>query len=155
MLYCDITVGLAMHLAKLRTVGGSVMFAIPKAILESLNLAPEKQVGLPVSDGKLIVEPRPRVCYTLDDLMAQCDLSAPMTRSEEHTSELQSPVHLVCRLLLEKKKTQTLRKTAQMVLLPKQWKRRSSPCFSGFFSKTNSQCFKRRCMHSTMRLCCL
>src|SRR5258708_24928467 len=27
-----------------------------------------------------------------------------MTRSEEHTSELQSPDHLVCRLLLEKKK---------------------------------------------------
>src|SRR5438876_4904606 len=27
-----------------------------------------------------------------------------MMRSEEHTSELQSPVHLVCRLLLEKKK---------------------------------------------------
>src|SRR5690348_18019817 len=29
----------------------------------------------------------------------------PSRRSEEHTSELQSPVHLVCRLLLEKKKT--------------------------------------------------
>src|SRR5438876_7628810 len=29
----------------------------------------------------------------------------PPQRSEEHTSELQSPVHLVCRLLLEKKKT--------------------------------------------------
>src|SRR5690348_17987287 len=29
-------------------------------------------------------------------------------RSEEHTSELQSPVHLVCRLLLEKKKNMTL-----------------------------------------------
>src|SRR5690348_18270208 len=28
----------------------------------------------------------------------------PLSRSEEHTSELQSPVHLVCRLLLEKKK---------------------------------------------------
>src|SRR5258708_13240655 len=28
----------------------------------------------------------------------------PLTRSEEHTSELQSPDHLVCRLLLEKKK---------------------------------------------------
>src|SRR5258708_21861936 len=28
-------------------------------------------------------------------------------RSEEHTSELQSPDHLVCRLLLEKKKTST------------------------------------------------
>src|SRR5690348_17824984 len=30
--------------------------------------------------------------------------SASQSRSEEHTSELQSPVHLVCRLLLEKKK---------------------------------------------------
>src|SRR2546422_5994289 len=29
-------------------------------------------------------------------------------RSEEHTSELQSRLHLVCRLLLEKKKTQTV-----------------------------------------------
>src|SRR2546429_7251531 len=29
---------------------------------------------------------------------------APKTRSEEHTSELQSRLHLVCRLLLEKKK---------------------------------------------------
>src|SRR5438876_606048 len=32
-------------------------------------------------------------------------------RSEEHTSELQSPVHLVCRLLLEKKKKTDLRNT--------------------------------------------
>src|SRR5258708_7991785 len=30
---------------------------------------------------------------------------APVQRSEEHTSELQSPDHLVCPLLLEKKKT--------------------------------------------------
>src|SRR6266850_8451595 len=29
----------------------------------------------------------------------------PRARSEEHTSELQSPCNLVCRLLLEKKKT--------------------------------------------------
>src|SRR5215216_7720829 len=36
------------------------------------------------------------------------------TRSEEHTSELQSPDHLVCRLLLEKKKqTQTEAATAR------------------------------------------
>src|SRR2546429_4248518 len=32
--------------------------------------------------------------------------AAPNSRSEEHTSELQSRLHLVCRLLLEKKKTQ-------------------------------------------------
>ena len=33
-----------------------------------------------------------------------CTLPAIPQRSEEHTSELQSPCNLVCRLLLEKKK---------------------------------------------------
>src|SRR2546426_9142597 len=33
-----------------------------------------------------------------------------MKRSEEHTSELQSPCNLVCRLLLEKKKNETNRR---------------------------------------------
>src|SRR5256885_10605519 len=40
-------------------------------------------------------------------------LSIPITesrgRSEEHTSELQSPCNLVCRLLLEKKKKSTIK----------------------------------------------
>src|SRR5258708_8333332 len=35
------------------------------------------------------------------------DLAGLAVRSEEHTSELQSPDHLVCRLLLEKKKRPT------------------------------------------------
>src|SRR5258708_27634549 len=35
-------------------------------------------------------------------------------RSEEHTSELQSPDHLVCRLLLEKKKSSTPPRKAQL-----------------------------------------
>src|SRR5690348_17966098 len=41
--------------------------------------------------------PPPRLDMALDSWTAP-------GRSEEHTSELQSPVHLVCRLLLEKKK---------------------------------------------------
>src|SRR5437879_7334663 len=36
------------------------------------------------------------------------------TRSEEHTSELQSPMYLVCRLLLEKKKALFLQRTAEL-----------------------------------------
>src|SRR5690348_6054633 len=40
----------------------------------------------------------------LDQLMLLAREKGLHTRSEEHTSELQSPVHLVCRLLLEKKK---------------------------------------------------
>src|SRR5437764_4848867 len=39
------------------------------------------------------------------------------TRSEEHTSELQSPMYLVCRLLLEKKKQGT-HQQERVVLAP-------------------------------------
>src|SRR5438876_6507244 len=48
-----------------------------------------------------------------------------LARSEEHTSELQSPVHLVCRLLLEKKK----RTKPPSILLQrhKTWRLRSAP----------------------------
>src|SRR5438309_11040454 len=37
-------------------------------------------------------------------LFARCERERGKRRSEEHTSELQSQFHLVCRLLLEKKK---------------------------------------------------
>src|SRR3989442_10558938 len=40
---------------------------------------------------------------------APAEPSPPSARSEEHTSELQSRPHLVCRLLLEKKKKKTTR----------------------------------------------
>src|SRR2546429_5147711 len=65
------------------------------------------QMALPPADphaSRLVVHP-------FDPLSARCGshewirkvLCFP--RSEEHTSELQSRLHLVCRLLLEKKKT--------------------------------------------------
>src|SRR5689334_24138191 len=41
------------------------------------------------------------------------------TRSEEHTSELQSQFHLVCRLLLEKKKKRILYLTIKLSLMIK------------------------------------
>src|SRR4051794_41719867 len=40
-------------------------------------------------------------------------------RSEEHTSELQSPVHLVCRLLLEKKKQPSRRHRIRGICSPR------------------------------------
>src|SRR2546430_12848917 len=47
---------------------------------------------------------RPNLRY----VVRQCNASTQMTmRSEEHTSELQSQSNLVCRLLLEKKKSQS------------------------------------------------
>src|SRR5256885_3223672 len=45
-----------------------------------------------------------RVVRADDRLLLQEHVARIETRSEEHTSELQSPCNLVCRLLLEKKK---------------------------------------------------
>src|SRR5690606_40865377 len=43
------------------------------------------------------------------------------SRSEEHTSELQSRENLVCRLLLEKKKIKTYQRIAQKTLTIRAW----------------------------------
>src|SRR5258708_19495006 len=51
------------------------------------------------------------LCATGEALAQRC------LRSEEHTSELQSPDHLVCRLLLEKKKTCTNDTTAAPLIM--------------------------------------
>ena len=61
----------------LRAVGGSIMMAIPKAVLEGLGLAANTKVGLRIDQGRLVVEPQPKPHYSLAELIAQCDLSAP------------------------------------------------------------------------------
>src|SRR2546422_7373077 len=47
-------------------------------------------------------------------LLAASKETPQIERSEEHTSELQSRLHLVCRLLLEKKKNSSLSSTAHV-----------------------------------------
>src|SRR4051794_1960349 len=51
--------------------------------------------------------PRPHAARRSQSMAGRHAVDWLRRRSEEHTSELQSPVHLVCRLLLEKKKTCT------------------------------------------------
>src|SRR5690242_21188190 len=60
----------------------------------------------------------PRTGTTVSDApMCPCELNhCAISRSEEHTSELQSHVNLVCRLLLEKKKT--INTTEKKYLIP-------------------------------------
>jgi antitoxin ChpS len=52
----------------LRKVGGSVMLAVPPALLDVLQLQPGAKVGIAVESGRLIVEPRERRRYTLAEL---------------------------------------------------------------------------------------
>src|SRR3712207_7234060 len=63
---------------------------INKALVHAAMLASQDtQTGIPT---------------TVDPVQLAAEGTVPWTRSEEHTSELQSRQYLVCRLLLEKKK---------------------------------------------------
>ena len=70
------------HAARLRKVGGSIMLAIPKPMLDALELAPDSAVGLSIKAGNLVVEPKRRRRYTLDELLAQCKPSAKRSRED-------------------------------------------------------------------------
>ena len=48
------------HAARLRKVGGSVMLAIPKPMLDALDLAPDASVDLSIKAGRLVVDPKTR-----------------------------------------------------------------------------------------------
>lgn len=65
-----------MHTTNLRKVGGSVMLAVPPALLDVLQLTAGAKVGLAVDNGRLVVEPKAKPRYTLDELIAQCDPAA-------------------------------------------------------------------------------
>ena len=61
-----------MHTTNLRKVGGSIMLAVPPALLDILQLRAGAKVGLAVEQGRLVVEPRHTPRYTLEELLAQC-----------------------------------------------------------------------------------
>ena len=64
-----------MHITNLRKVGGSVMLAVPPALLELLHLKAGASVGLAVDGGRLVVESAPRPRYSLAELLAVSDYS--------------------------------------------------------------------------------
>jgi antitoxin ChpS len=78
-----------MLTSRLRNVGGSVMMAIPKSVLEGLGLAANAKVALSIDRGRLVVEPRPRPKYSLAEIMAQCDPAAPENEDERAWQDME------------------------------------------------------------------
>src|SRR2546422_8541450 len=81
--------------------------------LTQLNVVPERVVPVSAKYGDNIVTRSERMSWyrgptVLETLGLFRKETARAERSEEHTSELQSRLHLVCRLLLEKKKPRPL-----------------------------------------------
>ncbi len=71
-----------MHTTNLRKVGGSVMLAVPPALLEMLQLQAGATVGIAIESGRLVVEPQQRRRYTLKELLAQGDPKARRSKKE-------------------------------------------------------------------------
>src|SRR5439155_18513309 len=97
-----------LMLVGLALIAVPLLIAILTAVLQIRDLADRGQ--------KIVIQgvARARASQQLFSQMASLERTArlyqvladpPLLRSEEHTSELQSRGHLVCRLLLEKKKT--------------------------------------------------
>src|SRR5574337_1116331 len=81
--------------------------------IKDLNVRPEtikileENIGKTVSDihhSRILYDPPPRIMEIKAKINKWDLINLKSFRSEEHTSELQSPLKLVCRLLLEKKK---------------------------------------------------
>ncbi len=71
-----------MPTTNLRKVGGSVMLALPPAILDLLNLRADVTVGLAVDGNRLVIEAKPGPRYALAELLATSDYTEPMTGAE-------------------------------------------------------------------------
>src|SRR5688500_17744725 len=110
VLYGNYSPGRYMTMAKHIFVTGGVVSSLGKGLTSaSIGMLLEKRglrVRMQKLDPYINVDPgtmspyQHGEVYVLDD-GSETDLDL---RSEEHTSELQSPCNLVCRLLLEKKK---------------------------------------------------
>ena len=71
-----------MHTTHLRKVGGSVMLALPPALLDLLQLKVGATVSVEVADGRLVVDPQPKPRYTLAELLALSDFSQPQMEED-------------------------------------------------------------------------
>src|SRR2546426_8500055 len=83
--------------------GDSLYYVMPYVSGETLRARLQRERQLPLEEAAWIArDVADALTYAHDHGVVHRDV-----RSEEHTSELQSPCNLVCRLLLEKKKKHT------------------------------------------------
>ena len=59
------------------------MLAVPPALLDILRLQPGAKVGIAIESGRLVVEPKQRRRFTLDELLAKCNPRARRTKEEK------------------------------------------------------------------------
>ena len=71
-----------MRTTTLRKVGGSIMLAVPPALLDLLHLRAGATVEIGVEGNRLVIEAPARPRYRLDDLLDECDMTDEMSAEE-------------------------------------------------------------------------
>lgn len=71
-----------MYTTNLRKVGGSVMLAVPPAILDMLHMEAGETVSIAVDAERLVIQPQKRNRYSLEELLALCDATAPISEED-------------------------------------------------------------------------
>ncbi len=71
-----------MYKTSLRKVGGSVMMAVPPALLEVLELRSGSVVGLEVQGKSLVIKPQRRPVYTLEQLLKDAVSDTPLSEED-------------------------------------------------------------------------
>ncbi|MGD0734837.1 MAG: antitoxin [Terracidiphilus sp.] len=72
-----------MLTTNLRKVGGSVMLAVPRAVLEMMRLEAGATVQLAVEGERLIIEPQKKLRYSLDELLNECQEGVDATAQQD------------------------------------------------------------------------
>lgn len=62
-----------MYKSTIRKVGGSMMLAIPPALMNLLGLSSGSSVDISMDKGRLVIQPSSKPKYQLDELLNQCD----------------------------------------------------------------------------------
>ena len=63
------------------------MLAVPPPLLNILQLEPGAKVGIGIESGCLVVDPRPRPRYSLNELLAQCNPKARLSKRDREWLE--------------------------------------------------------------------
>lgn len=71
-----------MTTTHLRKVGGSTMLVVPPAFLNQLELKAGDSVGVAVSGKMIVINAKPKLCYTLSELISSSDYSKPQPKKE-------------------------------------------------------------------------
>ncbi len=82
---------IAVHTTNLRKVGGSIMLAVPPAILDLLHLRAGATVGVTVTNGQLVVDPKPRPRYTMAELLAEAEVAGVYPLQAEEREWIDAP----------------------------------------------------------------